>query len=1204
MVLPLSASGPGTPHFSIPGEAMSFIVQFDTPPIGRAKRLGLDLEVSRAPYQTFLRELPVIESRLAARARATPTAIALGRRFEFAFNGVAVRGPRELPAELRGLPGVAAVFRDDSVHADLFESVGLIGADTLRRAYGITGEGIDVAILDTGIDYTHPALGGCFGSGCRVVAGYDFVNLDADPMDDGVHGTHVAGIVGASGPVPSYGVITGVAPGVRFHAYKVLDEFGGGMMSAVLAGLDRALDPDGDPLTNDAVHVVNMSLAGGGDADDPVSQAVDELAQAGVVCVSASGNAGRNFGIGSPGAAREGIAVGATAKQGSLATFSSRGPAGPDYVLKPDVLAPGDQILSTAPGGGTAVLAGTSMSAPHVAGVVALLRQVHPTWSPRRIKAALMNTAAPLGYNAFAEGAGLVRALDAARPPILVTPPSVSFGPVPPAGWASEGRTLSVQNLSAAPQQVWFTVEGTLPPGAYVTVSPDVVSIAAGDSAQVTLVLTAPPGLPVPADPSLSYSGHVVATGDEGIARVPFAFARACRLEFRCDDPAAFLLLHDRAGEVHGAQGAASLYVRPGIYDAMVLFEADRTVVREGIDLTRDALVDVASSEAVHELRHTAVDENGQDREAGIRFEVVYHRLTGVGFFRYLFGDLSRISSMSDAYAWERVGIVREPSTIRSFLAERRGVNASEVFRNAPEDLRHVVTRVDAMPYGTQLVPLHFTSNGPLGFPGTNWTYDFYDLELPFQTVPFTVESWFTPGMDDESQFASQYWRFYYEDAPPAGIPLVIGTSHLRVRPGEPVHGYVLGEHAIPSQIAVDDTVRLVDGPPTWFGRFENQRDTLVLRPALGYGSWLFLQHGGGWFRHPHPGYSLYRGTQLLTGGAASGMGDFFGDSVLRVPLGPPGIHTFQMVENRFTVAGMPGNVVVRASFDPEKADRNPPWLRSFSVLGDGIPRGTVDASTFNVVRFELEDDVALGTVRLSARNSSGASALVSLVRDGAEFSGLLPELTDYVSLELEALDTSGNRLWCLMGAAVRVQSTLPPPQAGIAVIVGTRVQLAWQVVPQHYSTATVQRGTDGETWSDLDLAELGEDSRLHFEDATVAPATRYAYRLRLSRNGLDHFSPMTWVDVPANVLSFGGPRENPSVGPPVVQFTLPDARPATIEVHDLSGRRVMSREVGSLGPGLHRVTLEPRAPWRAGIYFLKLRHPDGAIARRVCVLR
>src|SRR4029077_13122491 len=122
--------------------------------------------------------------------------------------------------------------------------------------------GVRIGILDTGVDYTHPDLGACFGPGCKVVDGYDFVNQDADPMDDMGHGTHVAATAagdgtyaGEGGPTP----IRGVAPGAEIYAYKVLDNFGFGGSANIIAGIERCADPNGDGDPSDHLDVCNMS---------------------------------------------------------------------------------------------------------------------------------------------------------------------------------------------------------------------------------------------------------------------------------------------------------------------------------------------------------------------------------------------------------------------------------------------------------------------------------------------------------------------------------------------------------------------------------------------------------------------------------------------------------------------------------------------------------------------------------------------------------------------------------------------------------------------------------------------------------------------------------------------------------------------------------------------------------------------------------
>ena len=144
--------------------------------------------------------------------------------FRRAFNGAAIDVAPEAIDDIRALPYVEGVYPDVKVHAVLFQSARLIGADQVWAQYGVTGLGVRVAIVDTGVAYTHPDLGGCLGATCKVIRGYDFVNGDSNPRDDHGHGTHVAGIVAANG------VVRGIAPDARLLAYKVLNANGDGLL--------------------------------------------------------------------------------------------------------------------------------------------------------------------------------------------------------------------------------------------------------------------------------------------------------------------------------------------------------------------------------------------------------------------------------------------------------------------------------------------------------------------------------------------------------------------------------------------------------------------------------------------------------------------------------------------------------------------------------------------------------------------------------------------------------------------------------------------------------------------------------------------------------------------------------------------------------------------------------------------------------------
>ncbi|MFI6427876.1 S8 family serine peptidase, partial [Promicromonospora sp. NPDC050880] len=222
---------------------------------------------------------------------------------------VATVDPADL-AELRSAPGVARVTQDAPVRILGQEAnIPATGAPQVwdrEDADGVpvTGEGRTVAIIDTGIDYTLPDLGAGFGPGHRVADGYDFVNDDADPMDDHMHGTHVAGIVGAGGDN-----LTGMAPDVTLTAWKAMDAGGGGTTEDLLLALEAATDPLGDY----PADVVNMSLGTPGDGTDPLGRASTAAVRQGVVVVAAAGNAGPgDQTVSSPAAAEGVIAVGAS----------------------------------------------------------------------------------------------------------------------------------------------------------------------------------------------------------------------------------------------------------------------------------------------------------------------------------------------------------------------------------------------------------------------------------------------------------------------------------------------------------------------------------------------------------------------------------------------------------------------------------------------------------------------------------------------------------------------------------------------------------------------------------------------------------------------------------------------------------------------------------------------------------------------------
>ncbi|NEY73065.1 S8 family serine peptidase [Bacillus mesophilus] len=554
----------------------------------------------------------------------------VNREYDYVFSGFSVELPANEIIKLAAIPGVKAVYPNVHYTADvvsakevtaeafspaMLKSAPFIGANEAWET-GFTGEGVTVAVIDTGVDYTHSDLAHAFGD----YKGYDFVDDDNDPQEGAgqYHGTHVSGTVAANGS------IKGVAPEARLLGYRVLGP-NGGSTEDVVAGIELAVQ--------DGADVMNLSL--GNTLNNPdwaTSIALDWAMAEGVVAVTSNGNAGpNNWTVGSPGTSREAISVGATqlpydsyssvlttgdvgyasasvmgypspekllelngsnelvdvglaaeadfegkdvagkialisrggfafvdkvanakAKGAvgvvlynnpgatadipvvpglalptiklsiadgqkilseydagntvatfavefdkvvgeSMASFSSRGPVTFTWMIKPDVSAPGVDIVSTFPGEGYASLQGTSMAAPHVAGAAALLLQKNPNWGTEDVKAALMNTAAdvidPTKNEVYAhnsQGAGSIRVVDALNTNTLVAPGSHSFGKfVKDSGKQVEKQSFEIKNLSNKRKTYSFDVVFAGDPAGIKVSTSNNLKVNAGKSQQV-----------------------------------------------------------------------------------------------------------------------------------------------------------------------------------------------------------------------------------------------------------------------------------------------------------------------------------------------------------------------------------------------------------------------------------------------------------------------------------------------------------------------------------------------------------------------------------------------------------------------------------------------------------------------------------------------------------------------------------------------
>ena len=514
------------------------------------RRRRLDLRATASV--SYLRTLTQAQRRLEARIERTVPDAHVRWRYGVVLDGMAVVVPRSQLARLEAIRGIR-VWPSLTYHALDDRTVRLIGAPTTWGTNLATaGQGIKIGIIDDGIDQAHPFFSPSgfsyppgFPKGQRafttqkvIVARafapanetWKYARRPFDPRYSD-HATHVAGIAAGDFNTFVSGTtrISGVAPKAWLGNYKVLTVptkgFGlDGNSPEIAAAIEQAV--------RDGMNVLNLSL---GEPEieprrDVVVAAIDNAVAAGAVVAVAAGNdfdqAGRGS-VGSPANAPRAIAVAASSSGRDtapdvIADFSSSGPTPVSLQMKPDLTAPGEGVLSSVPPSEQtwAVLDGTSMASPHVAGAAAVLLERHAGWTPDEIKSALASTGDPVKAEdgtsevlATREGGGRIDLPRADDPRIFVTPTGISFGLVQAGQTRTASLTVADAGGGPAPWSV-SVVPQVSEPGATLTATP---SVPAPGTVGVSLTVAA-------GAPERDVTGFVVLTRDTDVRRVPFWF--------------------------------------------------------------------------------------------------------------------------------------------------------------------------------------------------------------------------------------------------------------------------------------------------------------------------------------------------------------------------------------------------------------------------------------------------------------------------------------------------------------------------------------------------------------------------------------------------------------------------------------------------------------------------------------------------------
>ncbi|MFI1013131.1 S8 family serine peptidase [Streptomyces sp. NPDC020965] len=472
---------------------------------------GLNSPESRRAYGDGLKVIVEYAGASAAGARQGVRADTKVARTLPSINADAVTVPKRDPgglwAALTGagggaartagtVPGIERVWLDQVYTPVLDTSVGHIGAPKVWQS-GYDGKGVTVAVVDSGVDETHPDLTG------QVVGSANFTS-SPDTRDRHGHGTHIASTVAGTG-AKSGGRYKGVAPGAKILNAKVIND-NGVAESDSIAAVDWAVGRGAD--------IVSMSLGSSlgptADALDartvrPLEAHINRLSkEKGVLFTVSAGNNGPDPGsVSSPGRAEAALTVGAVDDTDKIAPFSAVGPLH-DGAIKPDITAPGmgitaasapDSVIAKEVGekpAGYFTISGTSMAAPHVAGAAALLKQRHPGWTGERLKAALTGSAQDGGYSVFQQGSGRVAVDRAVEQTVIADESTLSFGVQQwphtddqPVTKQITYRNLGTQEITLDLAVKGFSPRGGPAPAGLFTIGTNRVTIPAGGSAAV-----------------------------------------------------------------------------------------------------------------------------------------------------------------------------------------------------------------------------------------------------------------------------------------------------------------------------------------------------------------------------------------------------------------------------------------------------------------------------------------------------------------------------------------------------------------------------------------------------------------------------------------------------------------------------------------------------------------------------------------------
>jgi subtilisin family serine protease len=874
-------------------------------------------------HARFLNDLNKIAG--SARSRSAPSFL-IHHEYQLVYNGFSLTANDEVKSALEKLSYVEYIREDKTLRLLDLESNAIIRAPDVWENYGATGKGVSIAIIDTGVDYNHPDLGGGIGENFKIKGGYDFSDLDDDPMDNYGHGTHVAGTAAANGPG-----LKGVAPDASLYAFKIYSSEGYSYDSWMIAAIERCFDPDLNPETDDAVDIANISFGRPYDPYEPLSEAVANAIQQGLTIIVAAGNDGLFESIYTPGVTQEAITVGATDANDKTGWFSAKGPIN-DFSLKPDVAAPGVNIYSAWMNNTYARETGTSMATPHVAGAVALIKEVHPDWTPEEIKSALMGTAVNfVPEDILFKGAGRIDVLSAIESKIIALPGMISLGLLNKHNPINTfSKTLTLRNKTAEPVTVTLTAEGDLiDVGIEISFTSTTIELASNSSATVDLQYDIEVAkLPFKTFPA-SYAGAVVCTTASGQIRIPFGFfhSEGTDIEFIGDLPDSVWMIGTEANA--GTRtftpnlGKINTIVSAGTYDVIARYGLDHVVIREDIVIPSEATITIDKAEADNEVSFTSVDENNLPLPLTVDNKFI--SITGqnknfYGFFKGLdkvyINDLTGYKLNFRGQHHDDIDRIYDISlsVFPPLTSPKQVTNDAANFSILKIQPPEITSNISKIVYHLKSEPFHISS-------------DTFQLVSPLNI--------FLSQNDPEEHNASGFLQIYNDGYLPWQSGAFAAYTDNSFQFSDLFNNSII---SVPGQAYFLEFGQSLPRPDSYTNNLPDKIRVVDL-PEMGA-----FKYAHGEYQRGPISYKISEGESILKEGEFINRmisDDLTINSTFPEYTVTPGMYSVELIYAEHRVKEMPGTITNRLTFDTSQPDKNPPLIEDLQLTVNGVITNT-----------------------------------------------------------------------------------------------------------------------------------------------------------------------------------------------------------------------------------------------------------------------